>query len=140
MINNNVIKFNDHISWLTKILKNKSEYFYSIIIDNKVSGALRITRNQSSAEWSFYITKKKQRIYGSFIEYLAIRKMFSLQDIKLIICKVFDFNTSVISLHKKFGFKYIRKEKVKNNYLFFFELKKNNWNIKKILIKKKLKI
>ena len=74
MINNNVIKFNDHISWLTKILKNKSEYFYSIIIDNKVSGALRITRNQSSAEWSFYITKKKTKNLRKFYRIFGNKK------------------------------------------------------------------
>ena len=84
-----------------KILSIKNEYIYTIIIKQKVQGVLRITKtSKNKVEWAFYLDKSCQKIYGSFIEYLAIRKMFNLKNIIYINCRVFDFNSSVISLHQ----------------------------------------
>ena len=32
--------------------------------------------NENEVEWSFYLDKKYQKIYGSYVEYLSLVKMF----------------------------------------------------------------
>ena len=94
----------------------------------------------------FYLKKKLEILYNnlkknqSFIEYLAIRKMFNLKNIIYINCRVFDFNSSVISLHQKFGFKKIGLEKINKDNLISFMLSKKNWTKKILAIKAKLRV
>lgn len=140
MINKEIIKLKDHLNWMKNILKIKNEYIYAISIRQKVQGVLRITKtSKNKVEWAFYLDKSCQKIYGSFIEYLAIRKMFNFKNIDYINCKVFDFNSSVISLHQKFGFEKISLEKINKDYLISFALSKKNWTKKILAIKAKLR-
>lgn len=139
-INNKIIDQKNHFDWFKKILKVKTEYLYIILIKGVISGLLRISKKNNIVEWSFYLKKDSQKIYGSFVEYLAIKKMFNLKKITSIQCFVFDYNLKVISLHKKFGFTPFKEKKEKEGTLFYFELDKKKWATQKILIKKKLRI
>ncbi len=141
MINREIIKFKDHLNWMKNIIRIKNEYIYTIVIKQKVQGVLRITKtSKNKVEWAFYLDKSCQKIYGSFIEYLSIRKMFNFKYINCINCKVFDFNSSVISLHQKFGFEKIGIEKINKDNLISFMLSKKNWTKKIPAIKAKLRV
>ena len=78
MINREIIKFKDHLNWMKNIIRIKNEYIYTIVIKQKSS---RCSQNyktsKNKVEWAFYLDKSCQKIYGSFIEYLSIRKMFN---------------------------------------------------------------
>ena len=141
MINREIIKFKDHLNWMKNIIRIKNEYIYTIVIKQKVQGVLRITKtSKNKVEWAFYLDKSCQKIYGSFIEYLSIRKMFNFKYINCINCKVFDFNSSVISLHQKFGFEKIGIEKINKDNLISFMLSEKNWTKKIPAIKAKLRV
>ena len=141
MLNNKIIKFDEHKKWMNSIIKNSLNYLYVISIKENVSGVLRFTKlNENEVEWSFYLDKKYQKIYGSYVEYLSLVKMFKLKNITNIKCKVFDFNLNVISLHKKFGFKIEATKKLQNRKLIYFNLPKETWAFKSKEIKKKLRI
>lgn len=140
MINTQIISKKDHFVWFKNILKNKNEYFYLISIKNDISGLIRFSKKNQEVEWSFYLKKDKQKIYGGFVEYLAINRVFQLKKISILYCKVFSHNLNVISLHKKFGFDVQRKQKNDNKNLIFLKLLKINWNIRKEIIKKRLRV
>ena len=93
-------------------------------------------------EWSFYINQKNQKLYGAFLEYLAICKMFKKKNISKIICQVFSFNTRVISMHQKFGFVIDNPKKIEKNKnnLIHFSISKNRWRNHLPLIKKKIRV
>lgn len=145
MINDQVIKFDEHVNWLKDNIISKKNIFYLIYIKNKVSGLVRFIIKKDKAEWSFYLDKNCKNIYGAYIEYLAIEKAFEIKKIDILECQVLSYNFRVLSLHKKFGFNITRVEKNvlyrENKYLdvFFLVNDKNSWNIKKIEIKKKLR-
>ena len=64
----------------------------------------------------------------------------TIEHINCINCKVFDFNSSVISLHQKFGFEKIGLEKINKDNLISFMLSKKNWTKKIPAIKAKLRV
>lgn len=140
MINTQMIPQKEHFVWFKNILKNKFEYFYLISIKNNISGLLRFSKKNHEVEWSFYLKKEKQKIYGGFVEYIAINKAYRLKKISILSCKVFSHNLGVLSLHKKFGFKIQRKKKYDERILIFLSLFKKNWNVRKTLIKKRLRV
>ena len=141
MLNNKIIKFNEHKKCMDSLIKNSLDYLYVISIKKNVSGVLRFTKlNENEVEWSFYLDKDYQKIYGSYVEYLSIVKMFKLKNITNIKCKVFDFNLNVISLHKKFGFVIEISKKIQTRKLIYFNLSKEKWFFQSKVIKKKLRI
>lgn len=55
--------------------------------------------------WAFYLGETDvQRGTGSVMELLALDYAFGPLNIRKLCCEVFDFNASVIKLHKRFGF------------------------------------
>lgn len=63
-----------------------------------------IDEGNQNASWAFYASPDAERGTGSRMEFLALDyAFFDLKHHKLS-CEVLDFNTSVIKLHKKFGF------------------------------------
>ena len=143
MINSKIIKIGDHYNWLKKIIKNKKVFFYKVYIKKILSGVLKFEIIEpKTIEWSFYLNQKNQKLYGAFLEYLAICKMFKKKNIRKIICQVFSFNTRVISMHQKFGFVINNPKKIKKNKnnLIHFSISKNRWGSHLPLIKKKIRV
>jgi hypothetical protein len=145
MINDQIIKFDDHISWLKSSIVEKKNIFYLIYIKSKVSGLVRFVINKNKAEWSFYLDKNCKNVYGAYIEYLAIEKIFMNKKIDTLECQVLSFNSRILSLHEKFGFIITKVEKSilnrtnMNVDIFFLINDKKSWDIKRMEIKKKLK-
>ena len=146
MINDHLIKLEDHINWLKNNIIDEKNIFYIVYIKNKISGLIRFIINEDKAEWSFYLNKNSKNIYGAFVEYVAIEKIFELKKINQLECQVLSFNNRVLSLHQKFGF---RQNKIERQVLFrekkYVDLihlinYKKLWIIEKEKIKNKLKI
>lgn len=60
--------------------------------------------NQNSS-WAFYASPASPMGTGSRMEYLALEHAFSGIQLHKLCCEVLAFNTPVIKLHEKFGFK-----------------------------------
>lgn len=145
MINDQIIKLDDHLNWLKNNIIEKKNIFYLIYINNKISGLIRFIIDKNKAEWSFYLDKNCRNIYGAYIEYLAISEIFKFKKIDTLECQVLSCNPRILSLHKKFGFTIIKTEKnilqrdnVSYDVIFLMN-NKSSWNIKKIEIRNKLK-
>jgi UDP-4-amino-4,6-dideoxy-N-acetyl-beta-L-altrosamine N-acetyltransferase len=145
MINDKIIKINDHINWLKNNIADKKNIFYLIYIKKKIAGLIRFIIKDKDADWSFYLDKNCKNIYGAYVEYLAIEKIFRLKKIDKLRCQVLSNNIRIVSLHKKFGFienkiekKFLYRKSMHLD-LFFLENDKKSWTIKKMEIKNKLK-
>jgi len=146
MINDHLIKPDDHISWLKNNIINVKNIFYIVYIKNEISGLIRFIINNEKAEWSYYLNKNCKNIYGAFVEYIAIETIFDLKGIQKLECQGLSFNDKVISLHQKFGFvqnkiekKFLYRDKKDIDLIYLINYKKL-WTIKREEIKKKLKI
>lgn len=146
MINDHLIKLDDHINWLKNNIIGEKNIFYIVYIKDEISGLVRFIINEDKAEWSYYLNKNCKNIYGAYVEYIAIEKIFEVKEIDQLKCQVLSFNYKVLSLHQKFGFKQIKIKKKalfrENKYVDLIHLTnyKKLWMIKREEIKKKLRI
>lgn len=102
------ISQNEHQEWWVKV-KNASSQKYFIYqlegIDLGVVGFTQIDSVNSHCSWAFYASESAPRGTGSKMEFLALEYVFFQLKMHKLHCEVLAFNTAVIELHKKFGFK-----------------------------------
>ena len=97
-------------------------------------------------EWAFYLTKNSKTGLGAIVEYKFLDLFFKTYPEFELKCEVLEFNKSVISLHKKFGFEIIKTLKNRSSRdgvplnSVLMKLIKNKWLVNKLIIEKKLKI
>lgn len=125
MYTDNYISKTEQINWFNRINNCLYSKYWIIIFNNEKIGLINITKinlDQKSCYWAFYIGVEKYREIGASViaEFLFLDKLFFELEFECIFCEVLINNTTVISLHKKFGFKIINNEK--------FYIKKNNIN------------
>ena len=148
MINDEIIIFEKHKSWISGHLKNNKKIFYKIKFLNKLIGliTLDIINEKKNVSWAFYISEKTQKGLGALIELKFLDFFFFQLLEKDLECQVLSFNQSVINLHIKYGFKIVGTKK---NFLNRFEKKHDlinlhlelkNWKIQRENVYKRLKI
>ena len=149
MFNSNLITEIKHNNWLKNIDKTSKKFFYCIKFEDKIIGGLGLNlldEINSEFDWSFYITQKDKLFgLGSLIEFKALDYFFLNYKIKILFCYVLKKNSQVLKLHKKFGFletnfekKFIMPKNILPSNVSFLCLNKDQWNIKRKLIYKKL--
>ena len=98
------------------------------------------------ANWAFYLgdTSIQGVGVGAMVEFCLIEHVFSNLDLNKLCCEVLSFNTSVLKLHNKFGFKregLLVQHRCKNKELYdvhILALFKDTWLSKRDIIYKKL--
>ena len=121
MINDEIIIFEKHKSWISGHLKNNKKIFYKIKFLNKLIGLITLDINEKkNVSWAFYISEKTQKGLGALIELKFLDFFFFQLLEKDLECQVLSFNQSVINLHIKYGFKIVGTKK---NFLNRFEKK-----------------
>lgn len=97
----------EHLRWWerTKSVRNNQYFIYEY--RNTPMGVVsfnNIDKQNENASWAFYASPDAERGTGSRMEFLALDHAFFDLKLHKLSCEVLDFNTSVIKLHKKFGF------------------------------------
>ncbi|MDG9925375.1 MULTISPECIES: UDP-4-amino-4,6-dideoxy-N-acetyl-beta-L-altrosamine N-acetyltransferase [unclassified Pseudomonas] len=100
-------------NWYEKQLQDSSEinFIVSRADDNKAIGTVsiyHIDRRNRKAEWGRLIIGDKEMRsggYGAEIEALILQYSFEHLNLHKLYCEVLVDNSSVVELHKKFGFK-----------------------------------
>jgi UDP-4-amino-4,6-dideoxy-N-acetyl-beta-L-altrosamine N-acetyltransferase len=149
MFNSNLITKIEHKNWLKSIVKTTKKFFYSIKFEDKIVGGLGLNlldEINSEFDWSFYITQNDKLFgLGSLVELKALDYLFLNYKIKILFCYVLKKNLQVLKLHKKFGFletnfekKFLMPKNILPSNVSFLCLNKDQWNIKKKLIYRKL--
>ncbi len=109
MYTNHIITQQEHNNWIKKQTENTSEEFYAVIYQGNLAGGAslsKIDRHNKRAEWAFYLDPKMQgKGLGAGLEYKILEVAFKIMKLNKLDCEVLEFNTSVISMHKRFGFR-----------------------------------
>lgn len=102
------ISIEEHLSWWEKV-KHSSRHNYFMYeregIPLGIVGFTGIDRQNKNSAWAFYASPDAPRGTGSLMESLALNYAFDELNLHKLFCEVLSFNTPVIKLHEKFGFK-----------------------------------
>ena len=120
MYNRHEISEEEHLMWWENKEKSTSEQ-YLIYVNryDEVVGVVsfnKIDKLNANAYWGFYLSDKSRRGDGAFAECMAIEYAYNGLDLHKLNCEVFMFNSSVIKMHKKYGF--IEEGVFKENHLY----------------------
>lgn len=102
------ISLSEHLAWWERIKQRTDQkYFMYEFMDTPV-GIIAFTDidtvNRNSF-WAFYASPAAPKGAGSKMEFLALEHAFGKLDLQKLCCEVLVFNSAVIKLHQKFGFK-----------------------------------
>jgi len=108
MYTDHVISVNEHEIWFAKMMASSTDQYLIFLYKEQPIGTISFTQiniQHKRCSWAFYLGERNApRGCGSVMEYLAIEFAFSNIGITKLHCEVLSLNSTVISLHKKFGF------------------------------------
>lgn len=136
MYTTSIIELNDHLQWYANVQKSLNKCYLMYENQRKPLGIVAFTdidavNKQSS--WAFYSDPKSPRGTGGKMEFLALDYAFNVLKMHKLSCEVLDYNTAVIRLHKKFGFRqegYFREQHLHQNHycgVYRFGILKAEW-------------
>ena|ERR1035437_5526560 len=120
MYTDTIITAEQQIQWFEKISKDESQKNFVIIKNNTPAGLVSfhaIKPQFKTCYWGYYLGNESTAGLGAKVEYKAITYVFEELKMNKLLCEVIDFNTMVIKLHEKFGFRregYLRQHIIKN--------------------------
>ena len=98
----------EHMTWWTKTQARADQKYFMYEMAGRPIGIAAFTgidiHNQNSA-WAFYSSPLAPRGTGSKMEFLMLDHAFDAMQLHKLYCYVLAYNTPVIKLHQKFGFK-----------------------------------
>lgn len=102
------ISLAEHLAWWTRMQTRTDQQYFMYEYQGIPIGIVAfngIDEISQNSSWAFYASPEAPKGTGSRMEYLALEHAF--KDIRLhkLCCEVLAFNTPVIKLHEKFGFK-----------------------------------
>lgn len=102
------ISLADHLSWWECTSSSDSQRYFMYEFHDKPLGIVGFTdleRCNQNSSWAFYASPNAVKGTGSRMEFLALDYAFKELGLHKLCCEVLAFNTPVIKLHEKFGFK-----------------------------------
>lgn len=101
------IGIEEHQAWWERIRQRDDQKYLMYEVAGVPSGIVgfnNIDMNNQNSFWAFYASPDAPRGTGANMEFLAIDHAFDILKLHKLSCEVLAFNTTVIKLHKKFGF------------------------------------
>jgi len=110
MYNDQIITIDEHNNWLNSLTQNKKNIIYVAFKNEEPIGIASINNiklTHKTADWAFYLSPDNlsKKGLGTLVEYHFLNFIFDNYEIEKLNCEVLATNPTVISLHKKFGFK-----------------------------------
>lgn len=102
------ISLEEHLTWWSSVQKREDQQYFMFESNGTGSGIVAFTEIDTInrvASWAFYASPTAPKGTGSKMEFLALEYAFSHLNLHKLCCEVLAFNTTVIKLHEKFGFK-----------------------------------
>jgi UDP-4-amino-4,6-dideoxy-N-acetyl-beta-L-altrosamine N-acetyltransferase len=124
MYTSHEISLEEHLGWWEKIRSQTDQKYFMYEHQGSPLGIVSfngISSINQNSYWAFYASPEAAKGTGSRMEYLALEHAFSEIGLHKLSCEVIAFNTSVIKLHEKFGFKIegVLRDQHKANANFF---------------------
>lgn len=102
------ISLSEHLAWWARIQGRSGQQYFMYELQGTPLGVVAFTgidhSNQNSS-WAFYASPESPKGTGSRMEFLALEYAFTNLGLHKLCCEVLAFNSPVIKLHQKFGFK-----------------------------------
>lgn len=109
MYTNHEIGPGEHESWMNRLASDERTRMFAVEVDTVIVGAVGLTAMVPAhrrSEWAFYLSQSTQgKGIGSALEFKFLNLAFGEFELKKLNCEVLAFNSPVVALHKKFGFK-----------------------------------
>ena len=107
MFTRNEISMTTHLSWWNKVKASKNHKYFMYELDGipaGIVGMVNIDHTNQNSSWIMYASPDAPKGTGSKMEFLFLDYVFKEYGLHKLYGEVLAFNTSVINLHKKFGF------------------------------------
>lgn len=119
MYDQHEIQWADHQRWFDRMIIASNSVYWIIAINGIKAGVaclVNIDQNHHRASWAFYIGEPHLRGAGAgaIVEYFVTDYGFNTLNLNRIECEVLAWNTPIIRMHQKFGF---RHEGTKKDYI-----------------------
>lgn len=98
----------EHMAWWSRTSQRDDQKYFMYERSSTPLGIVGFTlidQSNSNCSWAFYSAPGAPRGTGSRMEFLALEYVFGALNMHKLYCEVLAFNTAVIKLHQKFGFK-----------------------------------
>lgn len=110
MYTSRIIKDDEHRDWIAALKTDRSRRYWIIVWSGQDAGLVNfynISTDHSRAHWAFYLAdvSLQGRGIGAFIEFAILDYGFRHMSLNKLCCEVLDFNSAVLKLHKRFGFR-----------------------------------
>lgn len=102
------ITINEHDAWWQRVRSSNDHLALIYVSDGIETGFVsfsQISRVNGTAFWAFYACPNAPRGTGSKMEFLALERAFSDENLRKLNCEVLGKNSRVVRLHKNYGFK-----------------------------------
>lgn len=116
MFTGHIISEKEHLSWWNKVKNDKTQKYFLYYEQGVKYGVVSFSHlDTENISWGFYLSnnidsaRKKIEIWKK-IEQEAIDKAFNYYNTVRLEARVFEFNSSVIKMHQRFGFKVVKEE------------------------------
>lgn len=108
MYSRHEIGVEEHRRWWNGIQASPLHAYFMYEIGGVPTGIVAFTgidRVNENSSWAFYAAPEAPQGTGTCMEFLALEHAFGPLGLHKLQCEVLAFNTPVIKLHQKFGFK-----------------------------------
>lgn len=123
------ISAEEHEQWWRAMLQRSDNKYFMYEYKGKPSGIVAFTNIDivsSNSTWAFYAAEDAPKGTGSRMEFLALEYAFEMLKLQKLCCEVLAYNSPVIKLHQKFGFKvegvFRRQYFINNDYVDVYRL------------------
>lgn len=102
------ISLDEHLAWWARIQARKDQHYFMYEHKGTPQGVVAfngIDLADSNSKWVFYTSPDAPKGTGSRMEFLALEYAFQKLKLHKLCCEVLAFNSPVIKLHQKFGFR-----------------------------------
>lgn len=102
------ISMAEHLAWWERTRQRRDQQYFMYEREGYPRGIVGFTSIDPvsrNAAWAFYASPDAPKGTGSRMEYLALEHAFSELALHKLYCEVLAYNTPVLQLHSKFGFK-----------------------------------
>lgn len=129
MYSQHEISHEEHMTWWAKTKARADQKYFMYEVAGEPTGIAAFTgidiQSRTSA-WAFYASPTAPRGTGSKMEFLMMEYAFGTLQLHKLFCEVLAFNTLVIKLHQKFGFKvegiFREQHKVNDDFVDIYRL------------------
>jgi len=109
MYTDHVISQDEHTAWFARMLQDRAREYRIGEYHGRAIGVVALTgidETSRRASWGFHVGEPNVPPgCGAAMEYLALEHAFLVRGLRKLCCEVLAFNTRVIKLHRRFGFR-----------------------------------